>query len=160
MGFREMRRHAQLLEKEECDEVLTKEKRGVLAVNGEDGYPYALPINYFFDSETGKIYFHSAKEGHKIDALKKDAKVSFTVYEQGVREEDWSYHARSVIIFGKVRFISDYLETVSLVRKLARKYYPEEESQQVENDIMKNAPRVQMIELTPDHITGKRVHEK
>ncbi len=162
MEFRKMRRFKQQLEYGECLEVLKNEKRGVLAVNGEGGYPYALTINYFIDEESGRIYFHSAKTGHKIDAVKADDRVCFTVCEQGEQREDWSYHTRSVIVFGRVRLIENYEEAVSLVRRLAYKYYPTDEQTklEIEEDIKKNAPRVQMIELTPEHITGKRVHEK
>lgn len=52
----------------------------MLAVNGDDGYPFAIPVNYFYDQEQDKIYFHGAKSGHKVDALKKNDKVCFTVY--------------------------------------------------------------------------------
>lgn len=163
MEFRKMRRFRQQISDEECCEVLTKEKRGVLAMNGEGGYPYAVTLNYFFDEESGKIYFHSAKEGHKRDALKEDDRVCFTVCEQGKQREDWSYHARSVVVFGRIRTVGDHFEAVSLVRRLAYKYYPtetEEERRAVENDIIRNSPRMDMLELTPEHITGKLVHEK
>ncbi len=155
-----MRRFKQQIADSECAEVLTNEKRGFLAVNGEGGYPYALPINYYFDAETGNIYFHGARSGHKFDALKRDSKACFTVCEQGVQKDDWSYHARSVIVFGRIRFIESPDEAVTFVRKMAWKYYPSDAHDEIEQDIAKNAPRMQMLELIPDHITGKLVHEK
>lgn len=76
--FRPLRRKARQISDEEAKQLLVKERRGVLAVNGDDGYPFALPINYYFDSAANKIYFHGAKEGYKVDALKRCDKVCFT----------------------------------------------------------------------------------
>ena len=84
--FREMRRFKQQLSEEECRHILKTEKRGVLAVNGDGGYPYTIPINYIYEEESGKIYFHGAKEGHKIDALLRDPKASFCVYDHVYRQ--------------------------------------------------------------------------
>ena len=71
--FRKMRRFKQQITDEQCIEVLKNAKRGVLSLIGEDG----LPINQWYFEEDGKIYFHGAKEGHKIDAIKACDKVSF-----------------------------------------------------------------------------------
>ena len=78
--FRPLRRKKRAITDEAARELLATCKRGVFAVNGDDGYPYAIPVNYFFDAEHDKIYFHGAKAGHKVDALKRDDKVCFTVY--------------------------------------------------------------------------------
>ena len=78
--FREMRRKKRELEKTVAEELLRSSRRGVLAVNGDDGYPYAIPINYIYDSEAQKIYFHGARVGYKVDALQRCDKVCFTVY--------------------------------------------------------------------------------
>lgn len=155
-----MRRIKQQLSAEECADVLEKERRGVLAVNGEGGYPYALPINYYYDSQTEHIYFHGAKSGHKFDAMKSDDKVCFTVYEQGEQREDWSYYARSVIIFGKIRFIEDINEATEQVRRMALKYYPAGSESVIEDDIRRNGGRMQMFEIIPENISGKLVHEQ
>ena len=80
--YREMRRKKQMLSDEESISVLQKCTSGVLAVLGDDGYPYAVPLSYVYDEETNKIYFHSAKAGHKIDAVRKMDKVSFCVVVQ------------------------------------------------------------------------------
>lgn len=69
--FRPMRRTKRQLSDADAKELLLREKRGIFAVNGDDGYPFAVPVNYFYERGTGKIYFHGAKSGHKIDALKK-----------------------------------------------------------------------------------------
>ena len=96
--FRPMRRFKQALSEEECLEVLKEGKRGTLALAGDDGYPYALPINYYFDPDSRRIYFHGAGEGHKIDAIQRCDKVSFCVHDDGVKlEGDWAYTVRSVI---------------------------------------------------------------
>jgi len=157
--FRNMRRFKQQISDEECIRILKKEPRGVLAVKGEDGYPYAFPIDYIY--EDGKIYFHCAKEGHKIDALKKDSKVSFCVYDQGYKKEgDWAFYINSVIVFGRIRFIKDREESLRRVRDLGRKYYPDQE--EADQEAVKYVDRgsVQALELTIDHMTGKLVHEK
>ena len=78
--FRPMRRKERAISDEEAKKLLLLERRGVLAVNGDEGYPYAIPVNYFYDREHGKIYFHGSRAGHKVDSLKKDDKVCFTVY--------------------------------------------------------------------------------
>ena len=105
--FRDLTRKKQKLSLEECKEILKQEVRGVLAVNGDDGYPYALPINFYFDERNNKIYFHSGKIGHRQDALKKHNKVSFCVYDKGYRNEDeWAFKVKSVIIFLNLSFIN------------------------------------------------------
>ena len=77
--FRKMRRFKQELSHEECVEVLKTQPRGVLSVLGEDGYPYGLPMTHWYNEVDGKIYFHCAGEGHKIDAIRACDKVSFCV---------------------------------------------------------------------------------
>lgn len=158
MEFRKMRRSAQQLSNEECIEILKREPRGVLAVIGDEDYPYALPLDFVYEEENGKIYFHCAKVGYKLDALRNNNKVSFCVYDEGFRKEgDWALNIKSIIIFGKIKFIEDQEETIERVRKLALKYYPTAEA--VEEEIVKAGSRVQMLELTIEHMTGKLVNE-
>ena len=85
--FREVARKKQSLEMSQIVEILNNEKRGVLSVNGENGYPYGLPINYWYNKENGYIYFHSGKKGHKIDAINADNRVSFCIYDEGFRKD-------------------------------------------------------------------------
>ncbi|MDY2986002.1 MAG: pyridoxamine 5'-phosphate oxidase family protein [Peptoniphilus sp.] len=158
MEFRKMRRSAQQLSNEKCIEILKREPRGVLAVIGDEDYPYALPLDFVYEEENGKIYFHCAKVGYKLDALRNNNKVSFCVYDEGFRKEgDWALNIKSIIIFGKIKFIEDQEETIERVRKLALKYYPTAEA--VEEEIVKAGSRVQMLELTIEHMTGKLVNE-
>ena len=154
--FRKMRRHGQQQSREVCEAVLNEQKRGVLAVHGEDGYPYAFPMNFVY--KDGKIYFHCAKEGHKIDALRADDRVSFCVYDQGYQKDDWSFFVTSVVIFGRIRLIDDRDLSFEAARALGLKYYPTAEG--VDEELKKDFARVQMLELEIDHMTGKLVHEK
>ena len=93
--FRNMRRFKQQITEEECREVLRNAKRGVLSLLGEDGYPYGLPINHWYCEEDGKLYFHGAKEGHKIEAIRKCDKASFCAYDEGYRKEgEWALNIK------------------------------------------------------------------
>ena len=99
--FREMRRKKQQVSEEACIRLLRTAKRGILSVSGDDGYPYGVPMDFVY--EDGKIIFHCAKSGHKLDAVRRSDKVSFCVLSEGVREEnDWWYHFTSVILFGRI----------------------------------------------------------
>ncbi len=156
--FRPMRRTKQEISREECERLLTEEKRAVLSVNGDGGYPYGVPINFYYDRETGKIYFHCAKAGHKLDAITADDKVCLTVYNTGYRKEDWSYHVTSVIVFGRAKVMTDEALMREKIRLFGMKYYPSAE--EVDEEIRKDFARVNLIEITVDHMTGKHVHEK
>ena len=97
--FRPIRRKKKEMDIDAAKELLQCSRRGVLAVNGDDGYPYAVPVNYFYDSDAGKIYFHGARVGHKVDALKASDKVCFTVYgNETVKEEAYHYGAKGGLV--------------------------------------------------------------
>lgn len=116
--FREMRRKKQALSKEVCERILKDGKTGVLVLLGDDDYPYAVPLNYSYES--GKLYFHCAKSGHKIDAVKKCSKASFCVIAQDdIVPQEFTTYFRSVIVFGKVRIVSDEKEKLETINKLA-----------------------------------------
>lgn len=157
--FRKMRRFKQQLSMETCHKVLQEEWRGVLSVHGEDGYPYGFPMDFYYDEEADKIYFHTAQSGHKIDCLKNDDRVSFCVHDAGVQEgDDWALNFNSVIIFGRIQMLPNDEFAQDKLRKLGCKCYPTQE--EVDQTIATHANHVQMLELTIDHMTGKRVHEK
>lgn len=125
--FRPVRKSKNALGEEVTKEILRSARRGVLAVNGDGGYPYAIPINYLYDEEAGKIYFHGAKAGHKADSINKCDKVCFTAYgDEIIREEVWAPFMRSAVVFGRCRIIEDHAQTLILVKRLAMKYYPDE----------------------------------
>ena len=154
--FRPMRRIKQQLSEEEALDVLKNAKRGVLSVIGDNGWPYSVWLNPHW--ENGKLYFHGAKEGHKIDALRRDSRASFTVIDGGVKDESgWAYTFLSVVVFGRVEFVGDQNEAVEICRRLARRFNPSEED--IENEIKRAAAHVQVFALVPEHITCKRVHE-
>lgn len=157
--FREMRRKAQEVSAEECRSVLAEAKRGVLTVHGEDGYPYGIPVNFYFDESDGRIYIHCAKEGHKIDAVKKNEKVCFTTWNKGFQKDgDWAWNVTSVVAFGRVSLIDDVELTESKTRALGIKYYPT--AGEVEEEIRSAIARVQLLAIDIDHMTGKLVNEK
>ncbi len=157
--FRPSRRKKNMISDEEAKKLLLQEKRAVLSVNGDDGYPFAFPINYFYEPESGKIYFHGAKAGHKVDSLKKDDKVCFTVYgNEHYEEGDWAPYLQSVVVFGRCRLIDDIQITEAKVRELAERYYPTTE--EIDAEIAADIKAVQLYEITVEHISGKRVHEK
>lgn len=98
--FRPMRRKKNEISQEAAKQLLHQERRGVFAVNGDDGYPFAIPVNYYYCEEEGKIYFHGARVGHKVDALKKNDKICFTVYgNETIKEETWAPYMQSVVVF-------------------------------------------------------------
>lgn len=155
--FREMRRIKQQLSREECGEVLASSPRGVLAVLGENGYPYGVPLNYVWHE--GKLYFHGAREGHKLDALAANDKASFTVLDEGVREEGaWWLTFRSVIAFGRVRRVEDEAVAREMLTLIGQRYFPPEKD--VAESVEHSMPRIAMLEMTIDHLTGKLVQEK
>ncbi len=156
--FREMLRKKQQLPEEECIEILKNELRGVLSVIGDDDYPYGMPINHFYCEEDGKIYFHSGRKGHKIDAMKSHDKASFCVYDQGFRREgEWALNIRSVIVFGRIEFIEDKEKIYEIARHLSHKFTDDEEY--IEREIVRSGPGTLMFALVPEHMTGKLVNE-
>ena len=156
--FRGMRRFKQQMTQEECLEVLRQEPRGVLSVLGDDGYPYGVPMDHWYCEEDGKLYFHGAKAGHKIDAIRACDKVSYCVYDKGHREEgDWPLHFKSVIVFGRIRPVEDHEKALALCEKLCLKFT--EDQAYIQNELKHSGPAVLCLELTPEHMSGKRVKE-
>ena len=156
--FREMRRYKQQIDREECVKVLKTEKRGVLSLIGDDGYPYGIPMNHFYDEKENKIYFHGAKTGHKIDALNRCKKCCYTVFDHGYRKDgEWSLNVQSVVVFGTIKVVTSEEKMRQICTDLCRKFTDDEEylKQELEHAL----PRVQCLELTPDHMTGKLVNE-
>ncbi|MBU3855129.1 MAG: NimABCDEF family nitroimidazole resistance protein [Candidatus Phocaeicola excrementipullorum] len=150
--FREMRRKRQLLPTEESVSILEKMTSGTLALHGDDGYPYAVPVSYVYAD--GKIYFHTAVKGHKVDAIQTNGKVSFCVVEQDdVKPAEFTTYFRSVIAFGKARILEDGNEKLSALRLLADKYSHGEAG--MEAEIAKGFNHLLMVEITVEHLTGK-----
>lgn len=157
--FREITRFKQVLSQEECFDILKNELRGVLSVLGDNGYPYGMPVNHYYNEEDGKIYFHSGKTGHKIDAVRRHPKVSFCVYDEGERKNgSWYLTIKSVIVFGKVEMIEDREKIYDIARKLSRKFTDDEGY--IEHEIENSGPGTLMFAIVPEHITGKSVSER
>ncbi|MBQ8603519.1 MAG: pyridoxamine 5'-phosphate oxidase family protein [Oscillospiraceae bacterium] len=157
--FRELVRSKQKMPHDECIELLKKETRGVLSVLGDDNYPYGTPINHFYDDETGKIYFHvGTQASHRTDAVKKHDKVSLCVFDQGWRKEgEWALNVKSVIVFGRISIIEDKERIADIARRLSYKFTSD--SEYIENEIRNHLHRTWLLELTPEHISGKYVTE-
>ena len=155
--FRKMRRSAQALSVEECEDILGTAKRGTLAVIGYRDYPYSIPINFLYDD--GRLFFHCAREGHKLDAIRICDKACFTVIDEPVKEPgEWWYHVRSVICFGRVRLMEEGEDKMARLRQIGEKYFPE--GYDIDGDLLKNGPRAEVIEFIIEYMSGKRVKEK
>jgi uncharacterized protein len=155
--FREMRRFRQAMTAEQCAEALEHGTSGVLAVAGDDGYPYAVPLSYLYLG--GKLYFHCAKSGYKLDALRSNAKVCFCVTDKDeVVPEKYTTYYRSVTLFGRARVIADDTEKREYLGKLAAKYSPNDE-RGCREEVEKSLARVCVVEVTVEHMTGKEAIE-
>lgn len=156
--FRELVRKNKEISKEECIEILKSEKRGVLSVNGEGGYPYGMPMNHFYNEDDGKIYFHCGKVGHRLESLQKDNKVSFCVYDKGFcKDGEWALNFKSVIVFGKIEIVDDSEKIVDITAKLSRKFTSDNDY--IKNEIEQYAHKTLLLVLSPEHICGKKVVE-
>ena len=157
--FRPMRRTKRTISDEDARSLLAKGRRATLAVNGDDGYPFAFPIDYRFDADANKIYFHRAKAGQKVDALRRSDKVCLTVMgNERLEDGEWAPYVQSVVVFGRCRLVDDTAKTEAEVRRLALKYYPSAE--EVERELEKYLSAVQLYEIEIEHLTGKQVQEK
>lgn len=157
--FRPIRRKKKEISMDETRKILREARRGILAVNGDEGYPYAIPINYYYDEEEQKIFFHGSRVGHKIDALKKCDKVCFTVLGQAeVRDEQWAPYVKSAVVFGRCHLMEDSTVAEDRLRQFAMKYYPSEGL--VSEEITSSGKAVQMYEIDIEHMSGKEVQER
>lgn len=150
--FRSMRRIRQQMAENDAVRVLESAKTGVLSVNGENGYPYAVPMNFAYLD--GKIYLHSANTGHKIDAIKESDKVSFLVIDKDdVIPDKLTTAYRSVVVFGRAQIMENADEKLVIIRRFALKY--SKNMPAIQADIDENFSHMALIEITPEHITGK-----
>lgn len=151
--FREMRRNKQALSGEECREILGRCTSGTLAVLGDEGYPYAVPLSYVYHD--GHIYFHCARSGHKLDAIRACDKVSFCVIDRDeVIPEKFTTKYRSVIVFGCAREVTDFKEIEGIMRALAGKYSPHEGEDAFQHE-MRSSGALCVLALDIEHLSGK-----
>jgi len=155
--FRQMRRKRQQLSEAESIGILRKATSGTLALLGDNGYPYAVPISYVYHE--GKLYFHSALSGHKVDAIRQCDKASFCVIEQDdVQPKKYTTFFRSVIAFGRIHIIEDEEEKLSTARMLGNRYNPNDD-EGLEKEIESGLSRMLMIRFDIEHLTGKEAIE-
>jgi hypothetical protein len=156
-GFREMRRKRQQLSNEESIAILEKTTAGTLALLGDNDYPYAVPISYVYNG--GKLYFHSALSGHKVDAIRKCDRASFCVIEQDdVQPKKYTTFFRSVIAFGRIHIIDDEQEKTETARMLGNRYNPNDD-ESLRQEMEKGFSRMLMIRFDIEHLTGKEAIE-
>lgn len=157
--FRSIRKKKNEISIDEAKELLRCSRRGILAVNGDNGYPYAIPINYLYDEDSHKIVFHGAKAGYKVDCLKVCDKVCFTVYgNERIQEESWAPFLQSTVVFGCCHLVENQEATMTLIKKFAMKYYPDEKL--VDEEVASFGRAVQMFEIEIEHLSGKEVQER
>ena len=156
--FRPMRRSAQALDSAACVEILERGTSGVLALAGDGGWPYAVPLSYAFDGE--KLYFHCAREGHKLDAIRREARASFCVVDRDdVKPAEYTSYFRSVIIFGRVRVLEDEAQMRAAIELLARRYFPEDSAENRRRAIEREWAGLCMLEMDIEHMSGKEAKE-
>ena len=146
MTFRAMRRGAQQLPPEECEAILREGSAGVLAVLGDGGWPYTVPMSYVWHN--GCVYFHCARAGHKLDAIRACDKVSFCVVAQD-----------RVVVFAAAEEVTDPDERRAALAALADKYHPTGAPEDRDRSINRQFPALTVLRLTPVHITGKQARE-
>ena len=152
-NFRPMRRNGQQLSEEESVDILKNATSGTLALIGDNGFPYAVPISYAYNN--GKLYFHSAPTGHKIDAIKQCNKASFCIIAQdNVLPEKYTTEYRSVIAFGNVYIVDNEEEKLFAARLIGNKYYPNH-NETLQNELEKGFARMLIIGFDIVHLTGK-----
>ena len=137
--------------------VLEEGKTGIVGVLGDDGYPYTVPINYV--SLEDKIYFHSAKKGHKVDAIAKEPKVSMTVVEKDdVVSREFTTYFRSIQLFGKAYVVEDEAERNVAFRALCEKFSGAD-MDRYDEIMSKEAAAAAIVRIDIEHITGKESME-
>ena len=155
--FREMRRKRQLLTEEESIAILQKATAGTLALLGDEDYPYAVPISYVYHD--GKLYFHSAMAGHKVDAIRKCEKASFCIIEQdAIQPEKYTTFFRSVIAFGRIHIIEDETEKLEMIRMLGNRYNPNHD-EALQKEIESGFSHMLGLRFDIEHLTGKEAIE-
>ena len=156
--FREMRRADQALSREDCIRLLTEETRGVLSLLGDEGYPYGVPLNHYYDPEDGCLYFHGGFTGHRVDAFRRCGKASFCTFDRGVsREGEWAKRVKSVVVFGRLKAVEDRAEVLRVSRLLSLKFTRDEEY--IRRELEQYGPATLLLRLKPEHMTGKSVLE-
>ena len=159
--FRKMRRFRQQISFEECQEILKRASSGVLGLFGDNGYPYTVPLSFVYqegaDGSPGTIGFHCAKTGHKIDAIRRNEKVSFTVIDRDeIMPKERTTKFCSVIVFGRARILETEDELRRSANAVGAKYskgFEDLYMEETEDTIRRGT--LCCVEITIDHMTGK-----
>ena len=152
-----MRRHRQELDTAECVAILQKATSGVLGLIGDGGYPYTVPISHVY--KDGKLFFHSAVSGHKVDAVRNDGRCSFCVIDKDdVKPSEYTTYFRSVIAFGRITVIEDKEEKLHALRLLGERFGPNDDMR-LQQEIDSGIDRVVILHMDIEHLTGKEAIE-
>lgn len=156
MNERKMRRFKQELPQSENLRILREGKVAVWGVSGDDDYPYAVPVNYVY-VDGGWVYIHSASEGHKIDAIRRNPKCSICIIDKDdVIPEEFTSYFRSVIAFGNAEFVETQDEKIEALKLLCEKY-----SKGIDptDEIDRFLKAVAVIKIRLLKVTGKKAIE-
>ena len=156
--FREMAKKNKQISNAESIALLKRIPRGVLSLQGDAGYPYGVPTNFWYNDADGCIYFHSGKTGHKVDAMHRSPKASLCVLSEGVREDgDWACSFESVIVFGKLEVMENDSAAMETARQLSLQFTKDQAF--IDGEISAYGHETLCFRLVPEHITGKRIRE-
>ena len=157
MMFKQMRRIKQQLSEKECIDILQRQNVGTLALAENGDYPYAVPLNYVYYN--GKIYFHCAITGHKLDIIEKQNKASFCVIDKDtIVPEKYTTFYRSVIVFGKAEIVEDDVEKMAALKELSYKYISKDDEAHLK-EINGAWNRTCVFSLSVDYLSGKEAIE-
>ena len=159
MDFRPMRRARQALDAEQIEAILRRGSAGTLAVLGDGGWPYAVPLSYVYHG--GRIYFHCAKSGHKLDAIRACDRASFCVIDKNeIVPAEFTTYYRSAIVFGRARIVEDAEERMAAMRALAAKYSPRESEDAFRIEMkVSGSASLCVVALDIEHMSGKQAKE-
>ena len=156
--FREMAKMNKQISDSESLALLKRIPRGVLSLQGDAGYPYGVPTNFWFNDSDGCLYFHSGKTGHKVDAMCSSPKASLCVLSEGTRDDgDWAYNFESVIVFGRIEILENTEQAMEATRLLSLQFTDDKGF--IEGEIAQYGHETLCFRLIPEHITGKRIRE-
>jgi len=150
--FKEMRKKNREIFNEQLEEILIHGEYGTLSTISENGYPYIVPLSYVYYEKC--IYFHCAKEGHKLENIKQNNKVSFCVVtDTEVLPSKFSTKYKSIIAFGTASEVTDDLKEIILTELIDK--YSHDFLEEGKKYITKAQAHTQIIKINIQHITGK-----
>lgn len=159
LKFRPLRRADRGISYEAAEKILHENETGFLGVTGDNGYPYVVALDYYYDAPSKAIYFHSAVEGHKLDAIKADNRVCFKVVgEATVLPDALSIAFDSAVVFGKAHFLLGS-EKRRALQKLFDKYILDKGSITAEEGIAyieEHIAQTAVVRIDVEHLSGKK----